>query len=357
MMERRVKRLRALIKERGIDGVIINNISNIRYLTGFTGSSAYLVITCKEGYFLTDPRYITQAKKEVRGFHIKEYKIPLKEIPLILEEINISTLGFEGDYLSFNTYKRLTEALSPKVSLLPLNDSIDDLRMKKETLEIHSIEKAADLASQALWKVIPLIKDGVKERDIAIEIDFQMKRFGADKASFDVIVISGERTALPHGRPSDKRIRKNELVMIDFGCVWKGYNSDETCTFCLGDFSEEQRKVYRVVKDAHDRAIDAIKPGVKALDIDSIAREVIEKAGYGGFFGHGTGHGVGLSIHEKPRISPYSDVRIEEGMVFTIEPAVYIPNWGGVRIEDTVVVTSDGCRILTKMPKDRNLLC
>ncbi len=355
-MDRRVKRLRRLMKEWGVDGVIINNINNIRYITGFTGSSGYLIITEKEGYLLTDSRYTTQAKEEVNGFYIKEYKKPLHEIPLLIDRLNISMLGFEGSYLSYDKYELLKDSLPHTIALLSLQDNIDYIRTRKDRSEVRRLEKAAGLSSKALWNVLHMIVEGTKECDIAMEMEYQMKRLGAEKASFDIIVISGERTALPHGRASEREISSGDLIMIDFGCVFEGYSSDETCTLSLGGFSSEQRRVYTIVKEAHDRAIEMVKPGVKASEIDRVARDVIEEAGYGEYFGHGTGHGIGISIHEKPIISPYCEDVIEEDMVFTIEPAIYIPKWGGVRIEDMVLVTRDGCRVLTKVPKDRNIL-
>ena len=342
--------------DNGLDGIFIKNIENIRYFSGFTGSSAYLIIGRDERVFLTDSRYTTQARDEVNGFTIKEYKEIFKDISLVVDQLNISVFGFEGAHLSFETYHKLRGSISPAVVLKSVEDRIDDLRMVKDSDEVEVIEKAAEISYQALLNIVPFIKDGVREKDIALELDYRMRKLGAESSAFDTIVTSGIRTALPHGKPSEKKIAQGDLVMIDFGSVWKGYSCDETCTFCLGEYSEKGEKIYAVVKNAHDRAIEMIMPGVKASDIDKAARDVIESAGFGRFFGHGTGHGVGINVHEKPAVSRNSDIEIKEGMIFSVEPAIYLPDWGGVRIEDTVLVTADGSRLLTKMPKDKRIL-
>lgn len=342
--------------ERGVEGVLIGNMNNVRYFSGFTGSSGYLVVTVEEAYFLTDARYTHQAESEVSGFELKEISRPWVDIPEFLKGLGLSTLGFEGAYLPFDSFKRLEEAL-PGVTIFSLADGIDGIRSVKDPCEIEAIERAAEIASSALMETIPIIKEGVCERDIAIELDYRLKKKGAERAAFDTIVLSGERTALPHGRPSSRKIGYREPVIIDFGALWEGYHSDETWSFSIGGFEGEMDRIYRVVKEAHDRAIEAVRPGVDLREIDRVARDTIERAGYGHFFGHGTGHGVGLSVHEGPRVSPYSDGVVEEGMVFTIEPAIYIPDLGGVRVEDMVVVTPSGFRVLTRTPKDGAILC
>jgi Xaa-Pro aminopeptidase len=208
------------------------------------------------------------------------------------------------------------------------------------------------MASEALLETLDRVRPGVTEREIALELEFAMRRRGADKTSFDFIVASGARGALPHGKASDKAIGRGELVTIDFGAIYSGYNSDETVTVAVGKPDTRQEEIYGIVKDAHDFALAAVRPGIAFRELDARARNHIEEKGYGKFFGHGLGHGVGLEVHEKPVVSYRGEGEVAEGMVFTIEPGIYIPDWGGVRIEDTVLVESDGCRLLTKVPKD-----
>jgi Xaa-Pro aminopeptidase len=215
---------------------------------------------------------------------------------------------------------------------------------------------SADIASQALLGILDLIRPGVPEREVALGLEFAMKNAGADDKSFDFIVASGPRGALPHGKASDKKIQVGELVTLDFGAVYRGYHSDETVTVAVGTPDSRQKEIYSIVRDAHDKALEAVKPGISLKDLDGIARRYIEGKGYGNYFGHGLGHGVGLEVHEKPTVSFRSEQTAGEGMVFTIEPGIYIPDWGGVRIEDTVVVTQDGCRLLTSVPKELMIL-
>lgn len=264
-------------------------------------------------------------------------------------------VGFEGQGITYDTYHKLKNLLRGKRFFLAPDD-IDKIRCSKDEDELKRIRKAIDLASVGFRTAIDCIMPGILERDIALAIEMAMKKMGAEDIPFDIIVASGIRAALPHGKASDKRIKKSEMVIVDLGATYQGYNSDETCTFVVGQPSREQKKIYQIVKDAHDYAIDAVRPGVKASYIDSVARDFIKAAEYGKYFGHGTGHGVGLAVHEWPNISPYNNAAIEEGMVFTIEPGIYIPDWGGVRIEDMVLVTRDGCKVLTKMSKEMAVL-
>ena len=342
--------------EKGVEALLIGSHANLRYFSGFTGSSGYLLVTGEGAYLFTDSRYTQQAEEEVSECKVEELRRPIKEIGGFIRDLKISNLGFEGAHLVFDSFKVLEESL-PGIHLMSLGDGVDLLRAVKEPSEVEAIERAAGIACKALMEVMSFIKEGVSERDIAIELEYMLRVEGADRVAFDTIVLSGERTALPHGSPSTRRIKYREPVLIDFGAVWEGYHSDETWSFAIGGFDREMDRIYRVVKEAHDRAIESIRPGMESQEVDRVARRVIEEAGYGKYFGHGTGHGVGLAIHERPRLSPYTTERIEEGMVFTIEPAIYIPGLGGIRIEDVVVVTGDGCRVLTKVQKDGALVC
>jgi Xaa-Pro aminopeptidase len=253
--------------------------------------------------------------------------------------------------MNVSTYLKLKEKLEG-VSLNPMPDTITSIREIKDETEIACIQKAAEISSQALTAVLGFIKPGVQERDIAIELEYQMGKRGAADASFSTIVASGINSAQPHAAPGSRKIQHGDVVMIDYGAVYCGYHSDETCTFVVGRGDDKQKEVYTLVKEAHDRALQAVKAGVSCKDIDRVARECIEQANMGKYFSHGTGHGVGLDVHEAPRIAAQSENILEEGMVVTIEPGIYIPDLWGIRIEDMVVVHYDGVEVLTKVPKD-----
>ena len=353
-MRERLCRVQDKMEAYEVDGLFLTNKETIRYLTGFTGSSGFVVVTPEKGYFLTDSRYATQAKEQVQAFKLEEYTGKLENVFLFIKGLKLKSLGFEGENVSFDKFKKLQEML-PSVDLKSVSEWIDGLRLKKDEQEIASIKKAIDISSGAFKEIVDIIEEGKVEKDIALELEYRIKKGGADDISFDVIVASGSRSALPHGIASDKKICHGDTLIIDFGSTWKGYNSDETCTLFMGEADEDQKKVFQIVKDAHDRAIEAVRPGVKACEVDSAARETIKNAGYGDYFGHGTGHGVGLAIHEKPVVSSFSDALLDEGMVITIEPGIYIPDWGGIRIEDMVLVTHDGCEVLTYLSKGQSL--
>lgn len=338
------------------DAILITGIENIRYLTGFTGSSGVLLITDNGGIFFTDSRYTEQATKEVSAeVEVKEYKKKVPELAAAIVGAGLKKVGFEDSDLTFQGYQALKKELKG-VKLVPLKDRLTLLRGVKSKGELRRISKAVDIAYKAFEKLLPSIKPGKREDELAVELEYLMRKGGAEGISFDVIVASGGRSALPHGRASDKLLKMGDPVVIDFGARYKGYHSDETVTLFIGKASERLARIYQTVKEAHDRAIDAVRPGIRFSDIDKAARGVIEKAGYGKNFGHGTGHGVGLNVHEGPSISPNSKGVAEEGMVFTIEPGIYMPKVGGVRIEDMVVVTKEGCRVLTKIPKEMTII-
>lgn len=351
MLNERISSARVFLERSGVNALICLGLPNIRYLAGFTGSDGALVITRDKEWFLTDSRYTTQASLEVTGFEIIEYRVKKDGIAALLTSESMSKVGFEAEHTSVAFANALREAL-PDVEFVPVGIELDDIRRTKGTDELLLLETCAAIASRALLGIIGLIRPGVREREIALELEFAMKRNGAEEKSFDFIVASGPRGALPHGKASDKEIKSGELVTIDFGAVYNGYHSDETVTVAVENADSRQREIYSIVKDAHDKALDAVKPGISLKELDGIARDYIDKKGFSSYFGHGLGHGVGLEVHEKPTVSPRSEEVAEEGMVFTIEPGIYIPGWGGVRIEDTLVVTKDGWRMLTGVPKD-----
>ncbi len=355
MLNNRISSARRNLGRFGVEAIVFLGLPNIRFLAGFTGSDGALVVGGENAWFLTDSRYTTQASQEVAEAEVIEYRIRADGIAALLKAQPIKKAGFEAEQTSVGFLKTLSE-LIPDIEMVPIGSELDDIRIIKDADELLLLTRSADIASQALFGILDLIRPGASEREIALELEFAMKRGGAEEKSFDFIVASGTRGAMPHGKASDKLIREGELITLDFGAVYGGYHSDETVTVALGSADDRQKEIYTIVKNAHDKAVDAVKPGVSLNQIDEIARGYIADKGYGNFFGHGLGHGVGLEVHEKPVVSFRSDRNAEEGMVFTIEPGIYIPGWGGVRIEDTVVVTGDGCRFLTKVPKGLTVL-
>lgn len=351
----RISAARGYLDRFGVDAVIFFGLANIRYLAGFTGSDGALVLCRDGGWFLTDSRYTTQASLEVAGLEVREYRGKLEGISSLLQELQIKKVGFDAGQVNVALYREIATAL-PAVDFIPLGKEVDELRIIKDADEVGLLEKSAAIASAALLDVLAQIKPGAVERDIALSLEIFMKRAGADDKSFDFIVASGPHGALPHGKAGSRVLGHGELVTIDYGAVYQGYHSDETVTVAVGEPDSRQKEIYGIVKDAHDLAMAAVRPGVTFKELDCAARDFIESKGYGSYFGHGLGHGVGLEVHENPTVSFKSEGVVEAGMVFTIEPGIYIPDWGGVRIEDTVLVETDGCRLLTKVPKELMIL-
>lgn len=342
-----------LIKE-DIDIFWISNITNIRYLTGFTGSTADLLVLKEGGYILVDSRYWEQVSQEVKGIKPilvngdNNIFIFLKELK---EKNNLKKIGFEEAHISYKTWRKLYENLI-EVELIPLDGWVEDLRTVKDKDEIENIEKALRIAEKAFEEILEEIKPGVSEKDLAIELEFKMARLGSERVAFDTIVASGLRGALPHGKASSKKINKGEFIVFDFGAVYNGYCSDITRTVFIGEPNEEDLLVYNVVLEAQKKAEEIIMEGVESSFVDRVARDIISENGFGNYFGHGLGHGVGLEIHELPRLSPKSNVVLKENMVVTVEPGIYIPGRFGIRIEDMVVVGKNGAKILNKLTND-----
>lgn len=351
MLQTNFTKARDFAKKHDVDAIVFFNMRNVRYLSGFTGSDGVVVLGSDCCWFLTDSRYTTQATLEVTACQSREYRVKLDGVVELLVEQGFRRVGFEAEHLTVATLHSLVEKL-PSVDFVPIGDELAQLRVVKSAAELDLLAEAARIASESLLASLDYLVAGAAERDFARELEFAIRRAGGDEKSFDFIVASGERGALPHGRASEKTIACGELVTIDFGTVFNGYHSDETATVAVGEPDQRQREIYALVKEAHDRALAAVRPGVELRMLDRLARDTIAERGYGSYFGHGLGHGVGLEVHEKPVVSPRSEGVAEEGMVFTIEPGIYIPGWGGVRIEDTVAVTADGYRLLTKVPKE-----
>jgi len=352
----RIERARSQFDRWGIDAFLFFDLKNIRYMTGFSGSDGVLLIGPDDRIcLLVDGRYVTQAKDETRGLELIHMADKVAAITSLLADQKVNVVGFEESVLSFRLH-RLLKAKNRRVKFKALFSEIDLLRAHKSDQEIACIRKASDIAASALQSVLPVIKPGICERDIALELEYRMRKGGAEGVAFDTIVASGAHAALPHANPGAKKLVPGDTLVIDYGAVYNGYHSDETCTFFIERVESDLKAVYGLVKEAHDRAIEAAIAGRPCEEVDRVARDLISKGGWGDYFGHGTGHGVGLEIHEAPRISIQSPQHLEEGMVVTIEPGIYLPDKWGIRIEDTIRVTSGKAEILTKMPKELTVL-
>lgn len=351
-MVRRIERARNIIDSLNADGIIVYSPYNRRYLSGFTGSTGYVIISKDKMGFVTDFRYVNQAGLECKGFEIIENKNPVEDyLADVIRKYNIKKLAYEDFYMTVNFYNKLKNKLYD-VELVPLLEAEGNIRIIKDSEELEYIEKAASIADKAFEHLLGYIKPGITEKDIGLELEFFMKKNGASKLSFDSIVASGWRSSLPHGMATDKIINSGDLLTLDYGCVYNGYCSDMTRTIVVGKADEKQREIYNVVLKAQTEALLHIKAGVLGKDIDKVARDIIKDAGYGDYFGHGLGHGVGLAVHEEPRLSQFGETLLEVNMVVTDEPGIYIPDFGGVRIEDLVVVGHDGPIVLSKSPKE-----
>lgn len=348
----RINGLRKAMSDAGADAFLVTTLPNVHYLTGFTGSSGFVLVGPDKAFFMTDSRYETQSAEEVKGFEVVIHRARwTQEMARLTSELGVKKLGFEARGVSFDTYGGLAKVMSG-IELVAVKDAVEKLRLIKDEGEVERITEAIRRAETGFSENISRVAAGMIERETAIGLEFNIRQLGALKLPFDVIVASGYRAALPHGIASEREMGEGETVVIDFGGEAYGYQSDITRSGVLGRPDRKQGEVYDIVAEAQRRAIEAVKPGVTCKEVDQAARGYIASKGYGEYFGHGLGHGVGLDVHEAPSVSPLSEDTVEEGMVFTIEPGIYIPGWGGFRIEDMVYVTRDGCRVMTTLPRD-----
>jgi len=338
----------------GSGGLVGARSENVCLLGGFSGTEGTLLLSRGKSFFFTDGRYATQARQQIRQFSIVTFSEKWKSLAPIIKNLRIRSIGFEARHVTVAFFQELQKE-SPGLKLKPYAEALDELRMVKDPAEIRILRNAARIAAQSLQEVLVFIRPGVRELDIATELEYRMKKKGAEGPAFQTIVASGVRSALPHGTATLRKIQPGELLTIDYGVVYQGYCSDETCTFVVGVPSPKQKKIYETVRRAHDRALKTIVPGQALKNIDAAARAHIARNGYKKYFNHGTGHGIGLCVHEPPVVSFRSKMMAQKGMLFTIEPGIYIPGWGGVRIEDTVVVTERGYELLTQT--DKHLHC
>jgi Xaa-Pro aminopeptidase len=350
-MKQRLGKLRKFLVDKQLDGIIISKPQNRRYFSGFTGSAGILLVTADEAKLLTDFRYVEQATDEAPLYEIIQYGQQgiYAEVNMYAQNLKLHKLGFESDYATYVVYGIMSKAM-PEVELLPLE--LDALRSVKDETELSCIKKAVEIADLAFSHILAFLKPGISEQAVAIELEYKMKSLGAENPAFDTIVASGKRGALPHGQPTGKLIESGDLVTMDFGAVYQGYHSDITRTVAIGKANAKQREIYDIVLSAQLAGVKAVRAGLTGKEIDSAARSIIGKAGYGEYFGHGLGHAVGLYIHEEPRLSPSNtSIKLEKNMVVTVEPGIYLPAWGGIRIEDTVIVCDTSCTVLTASSK------
>ncbi len=354
-MKKRISALQKLLDNNTV--AIIENPENRLYFTGFHSSLGYLVVSRDKAVFLTDSRYIEAAEKSIDGAEIEEY-FSLSSVKDALVKIGVSKAIMQSSTTTVANAQAFKTAFDCCEVVFDdaLDKMISDLRIIKDESELENIIKAQRIAEDAFDYVLGIIKDGLTEKQLALELDFYMLSHGADALSFDTIAVSGKNSSLPHGVPSDKKIEKGDFITMDFGAVVNGYHSDMTRTVAVGFASDEQKKVYETVLEAQKAALDGVRADIRCSDADALARNIITGAGYGDFFRHGLGHGVGVEIHEAPTVSPKGDIILKTGMVITIEPGIYLPNRFGVRIEDMVCVTENGCRNLTRAEKNLIIL-
>src|SRR5699024_5443695 len=346
-----LNQVREQLQQKKLDAILITNPYNRRYLTGFTGTSGTCLITETAALFVTDFRYTKQASEQVRDFEIIEHKTSMEEeLNTQLKKHEIKRLGFEADDISFAKYKQYRDSFTTE--LVDTKGLIEALRLVKTENEIDIIQDAASIADQAFDHILTFIEPGVTEIEVANELEFYMRKLGATSSSFDIIVASGYRSALPHGVASSKVIESGELVTMDFGALYEGYCSDITRTIAVGEINEDLKKIYNTVLEAQKRGVQHTKAGLTGKEADALTRDYITEQGYGKYFGHSTGHGLGMEVHESLSLSPRSTTPLAAGMVVTVEPGIYIEDIGGCRIEDDIVITKSGNRILTQAPKE-----
>ncbi|NWJ48999.1 MAG: aminopeptidase P family protein [Chloroflexi bacterium] len=357
MTSERLSRVREYLSQNNgnLEAVFVTKPENRAYLSGFTGSYGFLLITATEAVLFTDGRYTEQATAQAQGWNVIRIQRPYEEnVAAEIKRIGIERMGFEAEQLTFAEYKSWTEKL-PGINWIPTSGDISKLRRCKDPQEVALIKKAVAIADDAFEHILGFIKPGITERDVAIELEFTMRRLGAERNAFDTIVASGWRSALPHGRASEKVIQQGEFVTIDFGAHFEGYNSDITRTIFVGEPDSRQREIYQLVLAAQLAGVEAVKPGAICKEVDAVSRQILEKAGELDYFLHSLGHSLGREVHEAPFLSTLDTTPLEPGMVVTVEPGLYYSNWGGVRIEDDLLVTAAGAEVLPRSPKE--LIC
>jgi Xaa-Pro aminopeptidase len=349
----RQKKLEQEIEHRGLDGFVVTHPANLRYLCGYTGSNGLLLFLAGRRVFFTDGRYTQQARSEVQGARVVIAKGPrLNDAAKLIGNLRSAKVGFEADYTTIAAREAMRKLVPKKTEWRPTTGLIMQQRMIKDAEELRLIRDAVKLGADVYEVALKTIRPGVMETEVAGELEYAARRAGADGMSFETMVAAGKRSALPHGRASYRPIPRQGFVVVDSGVILRGYCSDMTRTVYVGRISREQRKWYEMVLQAQLAGIAAVSPGKTAGEVDQAARQVLRKAKLDRYFTHSTGHGIGLEIHEPPRLAKQQPEPLEPGMVITIEPGIYVPGKGGIRIEDMVVVTRSGCQVLTPVTKE-----
>lgn len=347
----KLQKLRKALEANELDAILITSPINRRYISGFTGSAGSVIVSTNDARFITDFRYTEQAGTEAKGFKVIEHKQGMGlEIKNQLKEMNVKRLGFEKDHTTYGQFEAYKETF--EAELVPVSGLVEEIRIIKTVEELGIMKKAAKIADDAYIHIQGFIKPGVKEIDVSNELEFFMRKQGADSSSFDTIVASGYRSAMPHGVASEKEIQSGELVTLDYGALYHGYCSDITRTVAVGEISDELRNIFDIVLEANLRGVKEIKPGMTGKEADATTRNYITEMGYGEHFGHSTGHGLGMEVHEAPGLSLRSSQKLEPGMVVTVEPGIYVAGVGGCRIEDDIVITETGNERLTFSTKE-----
>ena len=358
-MENRIMTLSSLLPDHA-DAALIISAENRRYFTDFVSSLGYLLVTRKKAFLFVDSRYEEAAGRQAKNCQVVPFRKLKNDLSDIIRTEGLHSVLAEGSAFTLNDAAAIEGILSGADAKLIKTNELDRLtermRITKTSEETERIRQAQNLTENALRQTVRLIKEGVSERELALELEYRMRRSGADGVSFDLIVLTGEATSMPHGVPSDRRVKNGDFILFDIGATVDGYHSDMTRTFAYGAADSTMKRIYQTVLTAQTNAISAVRSGISCGLVDSAARDYISHAGFGEYFGHSTGHGVGLNIHEAPSVSPGSEVVLESGMVVTVEPGIYLPGKFGVRIEDMVVVTKDGCIDLTAYPKELTVL-
>jgi Xaa-Pro aminopeptidase len=356
--EQRRQAAAAQLASRKVDGLLVSSPASVRYLTGYTGSNGLVLLTPSESYFFTDPRYAIDAASLFEADQSVVCRLHVAKKPLIQEAAGVikrkklKKIGFEPAWMHVEEHQELKKALPSGASLLPAGGLVEGLRMVKSTAEIDKIRRSVLVNSEAYLRTMRRVHPGVREREIAAELDYQMRALGAEKPAFDTIVATGARSALPHAHPTSNRLAENELLLIDMGATLDGYTSDMTRVAFAGVPPKRIRQLYKAVAEAQLAAVDAVRAGATTKKVDGAARDVLKRHGLEREFLHSTGHGLGLEIHEAPRVAKKDKSKLQAGMVITIEPGAYLEGLGGVRIEDTVLVTATGCEVLTPTSKE-----
>ncbi|RHW41095.1 aminopeptidase P family protein [Neobacillus notoginsengisoli] len=351
----KLEKLRKEFEKLGVDAILVTSGFNRRYLSNFTGSAGSVLISADKALFITDFRYMEQAAKQCEGFEVINHNgFMEEEVAAQAKQLGIKKLGFEKDHVTYSLYEAYEKEFEGE--LVPVGGAIEKLRLIKTDAEIKILKEAAGIADAAFTHILNYIRPGITELDISNELEFFMRKAGATSSSFDIIVASGYRSALPHGVASEKVIAAGDFVTLDFGAYYKGYVSDITRTVSVGTPDVKLREIYDIVLEAQLRGMAGIKPGMTGKEADALTRNLITERGYGEYFGHSTGHGIGLEVHEGPSLSKKSDTVLEPGMVVTVEPGIYIPGLGGVRIEDDTVITLDHNEALTHSTKELIIL-